>query len=100
MIMKKQEAIAILWDFLQMHEKIERADLIIGFGCYNEDVARRCAQLYLENAAPRILFTGGLGRNTRQMWQESEAERFSRIAVSERVPRQNILIEKESTNFR
>ena len=96
--MDKQQAIGILWDYMQLKQVPRQADCIIGFGCYNEDVARRCAQLYRQGCAPVILFTGGLGRNTASMWAESEAIRFARIAAAEGVPESDILIEDRSTN--
>lgn len=96
--MNKTEAVHILWDYMCLHQAPQRADCIIGFGCYNEDVARRAAQLYLAGYAPRLLFSGGLGRNTRAMWMQSEAERFARIAIEEGVPEDEILLESKSTN--
>lgn len=96
--MDKQQAIHILWDYLCLGQKPEASDCIIGFGCYNEDVARRAAELYRQGLAPLVLFTGGLGRNTRSMWTDSEACRFARIAEAEGVPARDILIENRSTN--
>lgn len=96
--MDAQQAIRILWDYMQLKQVPQQADCIIGFGCYNEDVARRCAQLYLQGYAPVILFTGGLGRNTASMWTQSEAARFSRIAMEEGVPASAIYREEQSTN--
>lgn len=96
--MDKHQAIQILWDYMQMKQAPQKADCIIGFGCYNEDVARRCAQLYHEGYAPRILFTGALGRNTASMWTESEATRFARIAMEAGVPEAAILKEERATN--
>lgn len=88
----------VLWDYLCLHTPPKKADCIIGFGCYNEDIPRRAAQLYRDGFAPWVLFTGGLGRNTAQMWTESEAERFGRIALAEGVPENALLLETESTN--
>lgn len=96
--MDKQTAIHILWDYLCLHQTPKKSDCIVGFGCYNEDVARRAAQLYHQGLAPLILFTGGLGRNTSSMWTESEASRFARIAMAEGVPEKDILTEEKSTN--
>lgn len=96
--MNKQTAIHILWDYLCLHQTPKKSDCIVGFGCYNEDVARRAAQLYHQGLAPLILFTGGLGRNTSSMWTESEASRFARIAMAEGVPEKDILTEEKSTN--
>lgn len=87
-----------LWDYMHMDMKPEPSDLIVGFGCYNEEIALRAAQLYHQGYAPKLLFTGGLGRNTKQMWTETEADRFARIAVSAGVPEEAILIENQSSN--
>lgn len=92
------ESVKVLWDYMRLDMPICKADCIVGFGCYNEDIALRCAELYHAGYAPRVLFTGGLGRNTKEMWTESEAERFARIAVSAGVPERDILIENRSTN--
>lgn len=92
------EYVKVLWDYMRLDMPLSKADCIVGFGCYNEDIALRCAELYHAGYAPRILFTGGLGRNTKEMWTESEAERFARIAISAGVPESDILIENRSTN--
>lgn len=96
--MEKTEAVHILWDYMRLNQTLHQADCIIGFGSYNEDVARRAAQLYHEGYAPRVLFSGGLGRNTSSMWADSEASRFASIAVDEGVPENAILLEEKSTN--
>ena len=96
--MDKQTAVHTLWDYMCLHQTPEKADCIVGFGCYNEDVARRAAQLYHQGLAPLVLFTGGLGRNTSAMWTESEASRFAGTALAEGVPETAILREEQSTN--
>ena len=88
----------VLWDYMRLDMPLRKADCIVGFGCYNEDIALRCAELYHAGYAPKVLFTGGLGRNTKEMWTESEAERFARIAIAAGVPEKDILIENRSTN--
>ncbi len=88
----------VLWDYLSLHQQPQKADVIVGFGCYDDNVARRAAQLYREGFAPWVLFTGGLGRNTARLFSVSEAERFAKVAVDCGVPRQRILVEKRSTN--
>lgn len=90
--------VKILWDYMNLHQMPEKADIIIGFGCYNEEIAIRCAQLYKEGYASRVLFTGGLGRNTKNMWVKPEAERFAAIAIKAGVPEEKILIENRSAN--
>lgn len=79
-------------------QPLKKADCIVGLGCYNLDIPRWCAQLYREGWAGKVLFSGGLGRNTKSMWQRSEAEQFAEIAVAEGVPAGDILLENQSAN--
>lgn len=88
----------ILWDYLGMHQQPEKADVIVGFGNFNDNIARRAAELYLQGYAPKILFTGGLGRNTKNLLPEPEADRFARVAMDCGVPGADILREDKSTN--
>lgn len=92
------ENLKVLWDYMHLNMDIQPSDCIIGFGCINDDIAHRCAQLYRDGFAPKLLFTGGLGRNTLGRWDQSEAERFAAIAVAEGVPQASILLETQSTN--
>lgn len=88
----------VIWDYLGMHQKPETADVIVGFGNFNTDIARRAAELYHQGYAPRILFTGGLGRNTEGLLPEPEAVRFARVAMEWGVPEEAILLEDKSAN--
>lgn len=90
----------ILWDYLQLHQEPEAADVIVGFGCYDHNVARRAAQLYRDGFAPWVLFTGGLGRNTAGLLKLSEAESFAGTAMECGVPGDRILLEPRSANTR
>lgn len=92
------ENLKVIWDYMKLDMALEPGDCIVGFGCYNDDIALRCAQLYRDDYAPRVLFTGGLGRNTLGLWTQTEAERFAAIAMEAGVPRENIIIENRSTN--
>jgi uncharacterized SAM-binding protein YcdF (DUF218 family) len=87
-----------LWDYHLMKQQVAKADAILVLCSHDERVAERGAQLFLEGWAPLIIFSGGHGAITRQLWPEPEAERFARIAMSLNVPRERILIESESTN--
>ena len=92
------ENVQILWDFMHMGHALEQADVIVGFGCYDEDIPRRCAELFHRGFAPYVCFSGGLGRNTSGIWSKSEAERFAAIAMAECVPEERIILENKSTN--
>lgn len=91
-------SLQVLWDYLCLQQQPEKADVIVGFGCYDGNVARRAAQLYLDGYAPYVLFTGGLGRNTTGLFERSEAEVFAGIALDLGVPERAILLENRSTN--
>ena len=93
-----RKEVAVLWDYMNLHMPLKKAQCIVGFGCYNEENAVRAAELYREGWAPLVLFTGALGRNTEDMWTGTEAERFAEVAVREGVPRDRILIENKATN--
>ncbi|MBQ6999872.1 MAG: YdcF family protein [Oscillospiraceae bacterium] len=87
-----------IWDYLCLHQAPEKADCIVGFGNFNTDIARRAAELYLQGYAPRVLFTGGLGRNTEGLLPEPEAVRFARVAMECGVPEAAIILEDKSRN--
>ena len=88
----------VIWDYLGLHQVPAKADVIVGFGNFNTDIARRAAELYHQGLAPKILFTGGLGRNTLGLLPETEAARFARVAMECGVPEIDIIREDQSTN--
>ena len=92
------EPLQILWDYLGMHQTPAKADCIVGFGNFNTNIARRAAELYHQGYAPKILFTGGLGRNTTRLFTEPEAVRFAKVAMACGVPETDIILEDKSTN--
>jgi len=92
------EPLQVIWDYLGMHQEPRKADIIVGFGNFNTDIARRAAELYLQGYAPKILFTGGLGRNTEGMLPEPEAVRFAKVAMGCGVPEADIILEDKSRN--
>ena len=81
-----------------MKHKVAQADAILVLCSHDERVAERGAQLFLEGLAPLIIFSGGRGEITKKLWDEPEAVRFARIAMSMNVPRESILVEPNSTN--
>lgn len=96
--MEYLQPLQVIWDYLCLHQKPEKADVIVGFGNFNTDIARRAAELYLQGYAPKVLFTGGLGRNTEGLLPEPEAVRFARVATECGVPEADIILEDKSTN--
>ena len=88
----------VIWDYLGMHQEPQKAGCIVGFGNFNTDIARRAAELYHQGYAPKILFTGGLGRNTEGLLPEPEAMRFANVAMECGVPAEDIILEDKSRN--
>jgi uncharacterized SAM-binding protein YcdF (DUF218 family) len=87
-----------IWNYHLMKHQIAKADAILVLCSHDERVAERGAQLFHEGWAPLIIFSGGRGAITKNLWDEPEAERFARIAMSLNVPRESIFVERNSTN--
>jgi len=87
-----------LWHYHQLHHQLEPADAILVLCSHDKKVAERGARLFLEDWAPLLIFSGGLGAITSGLWQTPEAEQFAEIAIGLGVPAEKILIENRSTN--
>jgi len=87
-----------LWHYHQMNHQLEPADAILVLCSHDKKVAERGAQLFLEGWAPLLIFSGGLGVITKNIWSEPEANQFAAIAISFGVPQEKIIIENQSTN--
>ena len=88
----------ILWNYHKLNQKIDKSDAILAFGSHDLNVAKRAAQLYLEGFSDLIIFTGGFGRITKEIWNTTESEKFSEISIKLGVPKENILIENQASN--
>ena len=87
-----------LWDYMHMGHTLEKADCIFVLGSHDLRVAERGAELYLQGWAPLLIFSGGLGNFTQDMWTEKEADKFAAIAINMGVPPEIIITENMSTN--
>lgn len=87
-----------IWNYHHMNHDLQKSDVIVVLCSHDTVVAERGAQLFLDGWAPLLVFTGGLGAITKQMWPDPEANRFARIAMGMGVPEHRILIENQSTN--
>src|ERR1700733_7387140 len=95
---KVLEAARKLWDYHHMNQMPAPADCILVLGSHDLRVANRGAELYLQGLSPILLFSGGLGNVTRDIWKVPEADQFARIALDMGVPAEAIFIENQSTN--
>ena len=82
----------VLWNYHNLNQKIKKCDLILGFGSHDLNVAKRCAELFLDGYGDIIIFTGGFGRITKELWNMTEAEKFAQIAINMGVPKDKIII--------
>jgi uncharacterized SAM-binding protein YcdF (DUF218 family) len=87
-----------LWDYHHLNHQLAKADAILVLCSHDTVVAKRGAELFLEGWAPVLIFAGGLGRITRHLWREPEAEKFAAIAIQMGVPEDRVLVETRSTN--
>ena len=87
-----------VWDYHHMNHQLKKADCIFVLGSHDIRVADYSADLYLKGLAPYIIFSGGLGSLTTNIFEKSEAEIFADIAISKGVPKDKIIIENKSTN--
>lgn len=87
-----------LWNYLKLNHEIEKSDAILVLCSHDKRVAERAAQLFLDEWAPLLVFSGGLGSITRTFWTQPEADQFAAIAIGMGVPQEKILIENRSTN--
>jgi uncharacterized SAM-binding protein YcdF (DUF218 family) len=92
------ELAQIIWDYHHMHHQMVKSDVILALGSHDLRVAERAAELYLQEWAPLVIFSGGLGRLTADSWTQTEAELFAKIAIQKGVPESAILLETKSTN--
>lgn len=96
--MENIEEIKVLWNYMKMNQQLKKADCIIGLGSVDTNVANIASELYLQGYADKVFFSVGLGKITNKIWNETEAEKFAKIAIKKGVPKETIYIEKESTN--
>ena len=87
-----------LWHYHQMNHQLKKAEAILVLCSHDKKVAERGAQLFLEGWAPLLIFSGGLGAITKNIWAEPEADQFAEIAADLGVPKEKIIIENRSTN--
>ncbi|BCL70124.1 hypothetical protein TUMSATVNIG1_20830 [Vibrio nigripulchritudo] len=90
--------IETLWDYMQMHQHIQKADCIFCMCSNDERVAEYAAQLYLDGIASKLIFSGAQGRLTEGLFDVTEAEHFADIAKQLGVPESDIVLETKATN--
>ena len=88
----------IIWEYHLLHHDLKKSDCILVLCSNDIRVAEHAANLFLDDWAPLLIFSGGVGELTQGMYGCSEAEYFASISVKKGVPMSKILIESRSTN--
>jgi uncharacterized SAM-binding protein YcdF (DUF218 family) len=87
-----------VWRYHHMDHTLVKSDAILVLCSHDIAVAERGAELWLQGWAPLLIFSGGLGGITGQLWTTPEADQFAAVAERMGVPRASMLIENRSTN--
>src|SRR3954467_15007120 len=87
-----------IWSYHQMNHQLSKADAILVLCSHDRLVAECGAQLWLDGWAPLLIFSGGLGAITKNLWSVPGADKFAEIDWKMNVPAEKILIENRSTN--
>lgn len=95
---KADKLAQVIWEYLKLDQKLEKADLIFVLGSHDTRVADRAAEVFKEGLAPIIVITGGYGKLTKEIWNQTEAQKFRDILIQKGVFENAIYLEEESTN--
>jgi uncharacterized SAM-binding protein YcdF (DUF218 family) len=90
-----------IWDYHDIRQELEKADLIFVLCSNDIRVAEYAADLFLSGWAPHILFSGGVAHQNdllKTPWNMAEADKFAEVAMEKGVPKDKILIENKATN--
>ena len=85
--------IQILWDFMKLNQPLKKSDFIIVLGCADIKVADVAIDVYNQGLSDKIIFSGGLGKITKNIWKIPEANKFAALAEKRGVPKEKIYID-------
>lgn len=91
------ENVVILWDYLNLEHRLEKADAILVLGSNSLTVPKYASQLYHQGFADRIIFSGNKSLRVSHddnLFDLTEAETFAEVAMDCRVPKEAITLEK------
>lgn len=88
----------VLWNFSKLHHQLSKSDALIVLGCSDTTVPIHAVHLYHQGLASLIIFTGGFGKITKDIFFKPEADIFATEAIKLGVPQKHILIENQSRN--
>ena len=97
--MKQLQAAQKIFRYLYIEDNPVKSDIIMGFGHFDMNIARRCATLFSDGYASKIVFTGGVGAGTADL-VKPEAQAFRDVVLNEYpgIRKNDVLVEDKSTN--
>ncbi|XP_069112939.1 uncharacterized protein SCO4629-like [Argopecten irradians] len=87
-----------LWDYMMLHHKVKKSDIILVLGNHDTRTAEYAAKLFLDGYADWLMFSGDEGVLTKGKWDKTEAEVFGEVAITMGVPKEKIILETKATN--
>ena len=91
----------VLWGYHRLGQGLRHSELILVLGSHDISVAEYTSRLFLQEWAPRLMFSGGRAHFDDLLatsWSRPEAEVFRDVALGFGVPSECIVLETESTN--
>ncbi|KAB5559760.1 DUF218 domain-containing protein [Coniochaeta sp. 2T2.1] len=88
----------VVYNYHRMGMHLKPADAIFVLCSLDTRVAERGAQLYQSGYGRYLIFSGGVGKLTADLFARPEADVFADIARQLGVPNDKIIIENKSTN--
>ncbi len=93
------QAAQTLWNYHTLSMDVpQKADLLLVAGSHDTEVARRGAQLALDNDYRQIVISGGTGKVTAGLFKEPESVIFQRIFAKKGIEESRVLLETQATN--
>jgi len=87
-----------LFDYLNVSDPVEPADVIIGFGHFDLEIPEKCYQLYKQGFGKKIIFNGGVGSGSGSFTRPEAVEFCEYIKQKDQSVLKDVVIEPDSTN--
>lgn len=86
----------IIYNYLNIREKILETDTIIGSGCMDKSIIEECARLDKKLHPKHIILSGYKGKGTIGKIRESEASRFKSLGITLGINPEKIILEEHA----
>ncbi len=100
--MSVDDSAKIIWDYMNIRQKLRKADAVFVLGSTDDRIAKYGAELFLKGYGEWLIISGGVAHKNdllRTSWgEDTEASHFARIAEACGVPREKMLLEERAKN--